>query len=412
MEYSKSFISAYQIVEYLVCEHNYQIMRLANEKHEIWLTNPKQKLYPVIHVIYERDDDSSWDGYVYPVFMMLYSLIQKQGEPLELSTTEDTVNHDVPLKQIFVHDGGVSDVSILKYFPKLNIVLHDVEDIQNEIVHISGHIESAQLKNQKKLLKSALKKLYPYLTFFLILVCSTYTILSFLLSLQLNSFFGGWILSGCYYKMNIIACNEYFRLFTSMFIQGDAFLFPVSMYALYMVGKITEPIFKKNQFLMIFIISGLVGNIFMLVSEVNTIGFGAGASIFGLTGAYFAWVLEGKRYESLFIQKILFRFVMINMLLCLLPGISVFSHIGGGISGFLLGILFSRKKEWHFIRLQTCLAFFIFIVGIVFLSFRTQNVEPLEKNVDKQLIEIFKEHGYTNYADALNKAYNEQYKMQ
>ena len=68
------------------------------------------------------------------------------------------MDHAAPLKQVFVHKDGVSDVSILKLFPKLNRVLHDVEDLQNEFVHISGHIESVQLKNQKKLLKSTLKK--------------------------------------------------------------------------------------------------------------------------------------------------------------------------------------------------------------------------------------------------------------
>ena len=177
MEYSKAFISAYQIVEYLVCEHNYQIMRVAKEKHEIWLANPKHKQHPVIHVIYEKDDDASWDSYVHPVFMMLYSLIQKQGEPLELSTIDNHMDHAAPLKQVFVHKDGVSDVSILKLFPKLNRVLHDVEDLQNEFVHISGHIESVQLKNQKKLLKSTLKKIYPYLTLFLVFVCSSFTFL-------------------------------------------------------------------------------------------------------------------------------------------------------------------------------------------------------------------------------------------
>ena len=412
MEYSKAFISAYQIVEYLVCEHNYQIMRVAKEKHEIWLANPKHKQHPVIHVIYEKDDDSSWDSYVHPVFMMLYSLIQKQWEPLELSTIEDTIDHAVPLKQIFVHKDGVSDVYILKLFPKLNIVLHDVEDLQNEFVHISGHIESAQLKNQKKFLKSTLKKLYPYLTFFLVSLCSVYTMISFLFGLQLNSYLGGWILSGCYYKMNIVACHEYFRLFTSMFIQGDLLLFPVSMYSLYSIGKICEPIFKKYQFFLIFIISGLVGNVFMLVGEANVVGFGAGASIFGLTGAYFAWVLEGKRYEASFIKKNILLFLVLDFFVCLLPGLSVFSHIGGGITGFLLGVLFSRKKDWHFIRLQTCFALLIFTAGLVYTSYKTQSVEPLEKNVDKQMIETFKEHGYIDYAEKLNKAYNKQYKLQ
>lgn len=412
MEYSKAFISAYQIVEYLVCEHNYQIMRVAKEKHEIWLANPKHKQHPVIHVIYEKDDDASWDSYVHPVFMMLYSLIQKQGEPLELSTIDNHMDHVAPLKQVFVHKDGVSDVSILKLFPKLNRVLHDVEDLQNEFVHISGHIESVQLKNQKKLLKSTLKKIYPYLTLFLVFVCCSFTIISFLLGIYLNSSLAGWILSGCYYKMNVVANHEYFRLFTSMFVQGDLLLFPVSIYALYSVGKICEPIFKKYQFFLIFIISGLVGNVFMLVGEVNAVGFGAGAAIFGLTGSYFAWVLEGKRYEAPFIQKILLRFLALDLLVCLLPGLSVFSHIGGGVTGFLLGILFSRKKEWHYIRLQTCFALLIFTSGLVYTTYQTKRVEPLEKNVDKQVIETFKEYGYMDYAETLKKAYNKQYKLQ
>ena len=90
MEYSKAFISAYQIVEYLVCEHNYSKSCESQKKSmkygwQIQSTNR----HSVIHVIYEKDDDASWDSYVHPVFMMLYSLIQKQGEPLELSTIDN-----------------------------------------------------------------------------------------------------------------------------------------------------------------------------------------------------------------------------------------------------------------------------------------------------------------------------------
>lgn len=102
----------------------------------------------------------------------------------------------------------------------------------------------------------------------------------------------------------------------------------------------------------------------------------------------------------------------LDLLVCLLPGLSVFSHIGGGVTGFLLGILFSRKKEWHYIRLQTCFALLIFTSGLVYTTYQTKRVEPLEKNVDKQVIETFKEYGYMDYAETLKKAYNKQYKLQ
>ncbi|MFX1287886.1 MAG: rhomboid family intramembrane serine protease, partial [Promethearchaeota archaeon] len=82
---------------------------------------------------------------------------------------------------------------------------------------------------------------------------------------------------------------EIWRLFTSMFLHGNALHLFSNMISLLIFGAYTEFNYPKYQFIIIYFISGLIGSIFsMLLLPSNTISLGASGAIFGLIGAAFS----------------------------------------------------------------------------------------------------------------------------
>ncbi|MHA1257012.1 MAG: rhomboid family intramembrane serine protease, partial [Promethearchaeota archaeon] len=103
-----------------------------------------------------------------------------------------------------------------------------------------------------------------------------------------------YILTLVQINSNIIN-GEYWRLFTSMFLHADIMHILSNMIALILFGSVVENNYSKLEYLLIYFISGLIGNLFsLLLLPLNTISLGASVAIFGLIGAAFIlYTVEG-----------------------------------------------------------------------------------------------------------------------
>ena len=145
--------------------------------------------------------------------------------------------------------------------------------------------------------------------------------------------------------------KEYYRLFTSMFMHFGITHLMNNMVTLGVVGTNVEPIVGKVRFCIIYILSGLSGNICSLVYEQWTgdyaVSAGASGAIFGMTGALLALVIINKgRIGSITRRGMLFL-IGINIYLGLTEqGINNLAHIGGLLGGMILTFLIApRRKE-------------------------------------------------------------------
>ena len=141
----------------------------------------------------------------------------------------------------------------------------------------------------------------------------------------------------------IVENNEYWRLMTAMFVHYDVIHLFSNMFGLLIFGTFIESNYKKLNYFILYICSGLFGNVFSLILlPPYTWSLGASGAIFGLIGASFMR-LVGDR------EKILMVFGMIYLLLFLIPsfspGINVFAHIFGLIFGIIYGYFFEKKRK-------------------------------------------------------------------
>lgn len=141
----------------------------------------------------------------------------------------------------------------------------------------------------------------------------------------------------------IIVELEIWRLFTSMFLHGDLMHLFSNMIALLLFGTYVELNFSKFEFLLIYFISGLIGNMFSLfLLPFDVISLGASGAIFGLIGATLSLLIV-ERDTPLIILGLFYVFYFVFSSFS--PGINYFAHIFGLLGGLLIGFAFKRKKK-------------------------------------------------------------------
>jgi rhomboid protease GluP len=143
---------------------------------------------------------------------------------------------------------------------------------------------------------------------------------------------------------NIIENYEIWRLFTSMFFHADPIHLFSNMIALLFFGATVEnnSVISKIQYLIIYFISGLVGNLFsLLLLPSDAISLGASGAIFGLLGV--AFVMIATDYQPLLFFALFYLVFFIAYSFA--PGINYWAHLFGLLGGILFGYFFYTRKR-------------------------------------------------------------------
>lgn len=142
--------------------------------------------------------------------------------------------------------------------------------------------------------------------------------------------------------------DEWWRLFTAMFLHFGAIHLALNCYALWDAGQLAERMYGHGRFLAIYLLSGLGGNLLSLVVQGNSaVSGGASGAIFGMYAAVlvFLWreraAIHAYEFRWLFGGGCAFS-VLTVVLGFVIPGIDNAAHIGGFITGLLASIIFSQ----------------------------------------------------------------------
>lgn len=147
------------------------------------------------------------------------------------------------------------------------------------------------------------------------------------------------------YNLAIFEGLEYWRLFTAMFLHADVMHLFSNMIALLLFGTVIEMEYSKVKYLIIYFMSGLLGNVVSLfLLPVYTISLGASGAIFGLVGAAFAMIAQEEDKSLLYLGLI---YVGYFILMSFAPGINLWAHLFGLLGGVLFGFLFSKKRKYQ-----------------------------------------------------------------
>ena len=136
--------------------------------------------------------------------------------------------------------------------------------------------------------------------------------------------------------------GEWWRLLSSTFVHIGVFHLLMNMYALLYIGILLEPYIGKVRFLSAYILSGIIGSVASIYWNEITIGAGASGAIFGMYGVFLAMlstnIIDKSARKPLLIS--IGVFVVYNLVNGMQQGIDNAAHIGGLISGAIIGYSF------------------------------------------------------------------------
>jgi len=143
--------------------------------------------------------------------------------------------------------------------------------------------------------------------------------------------------------------GQWWRLFTSMFVHFGISHIANNMLSLFILGRIVEQYYGHFRFLVLYLVSGLGGNILTVLLELHSGDFnlsaGASGAIFGIMSAFVLFAIrpETRRFFPL-------KNVLAGVFFSIMPGffnsgISISAHIGGFITGIILAFLLDPYKH-------------------------------------------------------------------
>lgn len=157
-----------------------------------------------------------------------------------------------------------------------------------------------------------------------------------------------------------VADGAYWRLITSAFLHEGILHIAFNMYALYLFGPLVERVLGVRRFIGAYLTMAVVASAFVYVlSPPLTLTIGASGAIFGLFATALVLLIRAK-------QDVTFLLVLlaINAVISLQGNISWQGHLGGFLTGLVLGATFAYAPRERRTQVQV-LVFVALWIGVI-----------------------------------------------
>jgi membrane associated rhomboid family serine protease/Flp pilus assembly protein TadD len=141
--------------------------------------------------------------------------------------------------------------------------------------------------------------------------------------------------------------GQWWRLLTYMFLHGGLLHIVMNMWCLWNLGTLCESLYGRWTYAAVYVITGVAGGLASVAWNPEVLSVGASGALFGLTGALIAsfylgeFSLSGVSIRGT-LSSLLFFAGFSLFFGSVSPGIDNACHIGGLISGLILGALIAR----------------------------------------------------------------------
>lgn len=150
---------------------------------------------------------------------------------------------------------------------------------------------------------------------------------------------------GMYGRVLQMFPSQAWRLVTAIFVHIGLEHFAMNMLTLYFIGRQAESIFGSLKFLLLYLLSGIMGNLFVFVFTPNSVAAGASSALFGVLGSIIMLRYAVRNPYIKTLGQSYLSFLVVNLLFSLMPGISLAGHLGGAGGGALCAVILSVKGE-------------------------------------------------------------------
>ena len=165
---------------------------------------------------------------------------------------------------------------------------------------------------------------------------------------------------------------DLYRFVTPMFLHVDLMHLLFNMAALYSAGVMLEYLLGRWNFLLLYFIAGITGNVVSYLADVlmgtYAVSAGASTSIFGLFVAIALLGVLSKKNRAFLAQysKGMLSVIGLNIVYTLLmPSVSLSGHLGGALGGLIAMFMVPAKN----LRVPTAVRVVVSVLWIAALSY-------------------------------------------
>ncbi|KAJ8750497.1 hypothetical protein K2173_015642 [Erythroxylum novogranatense] len=154
----------------------------------------------------------------------------------------------------------------------------------------------------------------------------------------------------------VVHQHQIWRLFACIWLHAGVFHVLANMLSLVFIGIRLEQEFGFIRIGLLYVISGFGGSLLSSLFIQMSISVGASGALFGLLGGMLSelitnWTIYENKLAALLT---LIFIIIINLAFGILPHVDNFAHIGGFISGFLLGFVFLIRPQFGWVNQKAC----------------------------------------------------------
>ena len=144
--------------------------------------------------------------------------------------------------------------------------------------------------------------------------------------------------------------GQWWRLLTAQFVHASALHLLANMWVLFNAGRLGRQVFGDVAFFGIYFGTGICGYLASLAWNPANLTVGASGAIFGVLGAFMAFLLHQRAQLPTALLRAHWLstlvFIVFNLISgALQPNIDNAAHVGGMLSGFVLGWLLARPLD-------------------------------------------------------------------
>ncbi|XP_059667831.1 RHOMBOID-like protein 1 [Cornus florida] len=150
----------------------------------------------------------------------------------------------------------------------------------------------------------------------------------------------------------VVHGHQGWRLITCMWLHGGVFHLLANMLSLLVIGIRLEREFGFVRIGLLYLISGFGGSLLSALFIQSNISVGASGALFGLLGGMLSelitnWTIYANKVAAFLTLVVI---IVINLAVGILPHVDNFAHIGGFVSGFLLGFVFLIRPQFGWVN--------------------------------------------------------------
>ena len=362
-----------KLLHYFITERGYNPVIIRGVKDEIWLENLEDD-YKIVRIV---------SGYIHNNEQFKFDLFKTKN--LLKTIKKKTLSFKINALSIFVNLGDNVDITKFEDTPNIKFAnIHEASDLDKYrfvtsafpditedmdfrekglelFMKITSDINKKN-EDDAKMNEAVFRPKKPIITYALIAI----NVVVFILSVFNDAILPMFAVN----RELIVNFNQYYRLFTGMFLHAGILHLLFNMYALYIIGMQLESFLGKAKYLIVYLLSG-IGASMLSIFFSNSFSVGASGAIFGLMGALLYFGYHYRVYLDSVVKSQIIPLIILNLILGFtISGVDNWAHIGGLVSGILATMAVGVKyKSTKFEMINGIILYLIYIGFLIYMVF-------------------------------------------